>query len=110
MRICLSVRQHLAKGDASDGKHERDFDIQANQDQKRRVAGRTPDRRYAGGLKHQRVPNLVEPVHAPEGQPGKDQVPVSSFYLMSIHVDHQGEDRNHVPLELAAIPQDAERS
>ena len=97
--------QHLGEGDARDGEHEADFDVQPDQDQVGRLAGRAPHRRVLGKVEDQAVPDFVEPVHAPEGQPGEDQVPVAPLDLHGVDIDDQGKQRDDVPLELASIAQ-----
>ena len=60
-----------------------------------------------GEVKDEPVPDLIEPIHSPERQPGENQVPVAAFDLGRIHVRYQGKQRNHVPLKLASIAQNA---
>ena len=103
-------RQRLGDDDAHDGEVEADLDVEADQDQEGGIGRSAPDGRVLREVEDQGVPDLVEPVHAEERQAGEDHVPVPALDLVRVDVEHQQQERDHVPLELAAVAQDRERS
>jgi hypothetical protein len=59
-------------------------------------------------VQDQGVPGLIEQVHPIEGEPCENDAPVSPLNLDGVDVHHNGEERDHVPLEEVCIPQDLE--
>ena len=86
MRSGRVRRQQLDEHDPGDQEHERDLDVEADQDLEARVAGRRPDRGPVGEVQDQRVRDLVDPVHSPERQPGEHRAPVAALDLVGVDV------------------------
>ncbi|MBW2379680.1 MAG: hypothetical protein JRG70_09055 [Deltaproteobacteria bacterium] len=57
--------EHDGRHDSEDREHETDLDVESDQNQVRGFARRRPCGRVATEVEDQRVPNLVEPIHAP---------------------------------------------
>ena len=74
------------------------------------MAGCAPDGSIVGEVENQPVDDLIQPIHAPEGQARQDQVPVAFFGLDRVSVEDERHERNDVPLKgLTALAQDGER-
>lgn len=96
-------REHFGEGDAGDGEHEADFDVQPDEDEESGAARGAPHGGMIGEVKDKPVPDFVEPVHAPERQPGKHQAPVAAFNLDGVDVDDEGKEGDDVPFELGGV-------
>lgn len=100
--------QELSKRNTGNGKHEADFNIEADKYQERCVAGGAPYRSIVCEVQHQRVQDFVEPVHAPERKPGKKEIPIFPFDFYCIDIDHESEQGDDVPRKLAAVAKNSE--
>jgi len=103
-----SQREHFCPDDTSHGEHEHGLDVQPDQDEKGGRAWLAPHRRVVGEMQDEAIPDFVEPVHPPEGQTGKDEIPIALFGFHDLHIEDESQQRDDIPLKVAAIPQDAE--
>jgi hypothetical protein len=57
-------------------------------------------------VENKRIPDLVEPVAAPQGEAVKDGAEALVPCLVVIDVDDDEKKRDEVPLELRRVPED----
>ena len=101
----LFRQEHLGPDDPGDGEHKADLDVQTDEDEEGGLSRRSPDRGVICEMEDQAVPDLVEPVHAPKSQAGKDEVPVALFGFDGVDVEDKRKHGDDIPDErLAALP------
>ncbi len=101
-------QQKLRPDNACHGEHEHDLDVQSRQNYESASARRAPDGRIIGNVKNETIPDFVEPVHAPKGQSGQNQIPVTLFDFNSINIKDKRQQRNNILLKVTAASQNAQ--
>ena len=105
----LVLGKGVIEDDAQEGEHEHDLDVPSHHGAQRRVAGRGPERAALGEVQHPPVPALVEEIHPEDGGTREDRIPVprllGQFDLLGIDVEHDGHNRDDVPLDHGQIPE-----
>jgi len=101
-------REQFRQGESGDGEHEAKFDADADEDKEGSAGGGGP-KGVAGEMLNQSVADFKEPVDHVKGQPGGDAFPVLLRDFVGVHIDHESEQGDGVPLERVGASEDIER-
>ncbi len=109
----LLFREEVAKDDARDGEHEKDFKIPPDEDDKCGISRGRPERGIIREVEHVGIPHLVDEVLTQQGEAGKNGAVIAILFrfshLHAINVEDDGEEGDDIPLGMGKRAKAGER-
>ncbi len=107
--LLRALGQGVVVDDAEEGEHEHDLDVPSHHGAERGIARGGPEGGALGKMHDPAVPGLVEEVHAEDGGPGKNRIPVPGLFrqldLFDVDVKDDRQERDGVPLDQGEVPE-----